>query len=199
MNFTCPIFYKIILTFISVLIHKHIAYFDYDYETETLNGETINDQNRIAKQSCDTCQKLLLKFKNSKLTTSEKRNLYQNLQSQIISHNPLNLYLSLETMIRNFSLKKPELGKLEVPGYMIESVIAEQLKIAIDTILLNSSYSDEINNFSYTEAFNFAYYFISLNLQLQRVYLLQISFSNIQILYQPYFKKRIDDEPYIPN
>ena len=174
---------------------KHIAYFDYDYKTETLNGKTINDRDRIDEQECDTCKKLLLNFKNSKLTVSEKQNLYLNLQNQIISHNPLNLYLSLETIIKKFSLDK----KLEVPSYMIDSVIAEQLKIAIDTILLNSSFSDEINNFSYTEAFQFAYYFISLNLQLQRNYLLEISFASIQLLYQPYFKSRTGDDAPIPN
>jgi len=72
---------------------------------------------------------------------------------------------------------------IDPPSEMIENVIYNELLMVINMILLNSILGDELNNYSYSEAFTFLYYFISLNLQLLRSYLLHRCNGNICLYY----------------
>jgi hypothetical protein len=167
---------------------KYIAYLDYDWKggvkTGSLNGKNITDPKRAEEQE-NTCEKLLLKYRNIKLTLEEKRNLYLQLLNSIIRNNPFHLHVSLRTIISDNSVG------LEVPDDILDAAINKQLKIIINVILLNAIiFSDEVDNYNYSELFNFGYYFIILNLQVMRSYVLARCFSEIQQIYGPsYFPK----------
>ena len=166
---------------------KHIAYLDYDYAggffTGSLNGENITSRKRDEEKH-NTCEKLIFTFRNSNLSLTEKKNLYRQLLNSISNHNSLNLFLSLQTIILSNSVG------LSVPDAVIEDVIVKEAKNIINVILLNATYSEEFNNYNYSEAFNFGYYFITLNLQLMRSYVFARCFADIQTIYGPsYFPK----------
>ncbi len=159
---------------------KHIAYLD-------LSDETIYLDIRTMEEQIDKCKKLLKKFKSSQLSNKEKNNLYANIQSQFLSHNTLNLYLGVNVVIK-------KQGITQATSEIIENTISKRLKTAIDTILLNATFSDECNNYNYTEAYNFLYYFVSLNLHLLRNKILAKSSAAIFRMY--YFDGQVNNNGY---
>lgn len=151
---------------------KQFGYFKYHKGrvTETYNLlDTDNFTINPKPSESEKCKQLLQKFKNTKLSLPEKKNLYRNLHSSIENHNNLNLYLNLRSMI-----KKNKLCNHEIPTEYLDNIIRKQLSYGIDCILLYSQYTDEINNFNYSEAFNFGYSFLYTNLYILR-YLIIVS------------------------
>ena len=145
---------------------KHLAYLNLDVDKTLINGKLIGTHEQLKEDQTDTCKKLLEKSKNSKLSLKEKTNLYRNIQAQITSHNTLYLYLGTNVIIQKYNIKN-------VPSEIIDNIVAQRIQIAINMILLNATYGNELNDYNYTEAFSFIYYFINLNLQLMRKILLE--------------------------
>jgi len=55
-----------------------------------------------------------------------------------------------------------------IPSEYIQNIIQNKIQNTIDNIILYSEYGEKINDYNYTEAFNFAYYFLTLNLTILR-------------------------------
>ena len=129
--------------------YKNIASFPFIdgnvYGIPILELMRDNDKNKY-----ENCLALRSKTKTSKLSFTERKNLYNNIKSQILSQNTLNLDLYLA-----YSLKKS--GYPSLPDTFIANTVSTTLTQAIWTIFLNTEYGEEALQYNYSEAFNFFY------------------------------------------
>jgi hypothetical protein len=150
---------------------KNIAY--YPLENQKVNGVFfVKIMSETLDNRKESCSKILNKLKDSKLSFVEKRNLYNNLLSQILSNNNLNLDLYLPVGLKN-------LGYNDVTKEYIDLSIRVVLEEIIYVIIVNCDYGEEILKYNYAELFNFGYFFITTQLYYNQGFVFNTCLSQI--------------------
>jgi hypothetical protein len=157
---------------------KHLAYFPFgigynnsDIPFEELFRETSDNK----KKSCSI---FLQKFHNSKLSVSELRNLYNNLLSQILSENFLNLNFYVQVNVENKGYKN-------VPKEYIQYTVTQITTEFIYCVVVNSIYGEEIMNYNYAELFNFAYFYLTTVLYYNQHIIFSFSSGSVILEFNP--------------
>lgn len=152
--------------------NEHIVSFP--YQNGYVNGTPLSKKvEEDDKNKYENCLILRTKTTNSKLSFIEKKNLWRNLKSTIVSRNNLNLNLYCSYLLE----KK---GYKAVPTEYVQNVVDTAVQKTIWCLFVNSNYSEKALQFNYTEAFNFGYSYLSKWLYYLESYILINSLANIE-------------------
>ena len=150
--------------------NKNIAYFP--FIDGKVNGtpllQKVVDDNKNRYQNC---LELREKIKNGKLTLKEYKNLYNNISSQFLSKNTLNLYLYLVYWLE-------KLGYPSLPSEYIDNIIVKILSQFIWSLFVNTNYGDALQ-YNYSDAFNFLFVYTSRWLYYLESYIFTLCTNNL--------------------